>query len=167
MYVRETRQKRADGTILTHIQLAESVWNPVRMRSVTKVIAGFGRADDPETLTKLKRLAKSIFRRTEPEALGAEAGWKLRDAWPYGPTFVLDQLWGKLGLRNVSRHIGRKPQRKGARARRAPRQRRVGVRLCALGRTRGPPPVAPAGFIDVRRGSVGGGVVMSRGKRSA
>ena len=108
MYVRETRQKRADGSTLTHVQLAESVWDPIKKRSVTKVIAGFGRADDPETLAKLKRLAKSIVRRTDPEALGAEPGWQLRDAWSFGPAYVLDTLWAELGLRDVFRGIARK-----------------------------------------------------------
>jgi len=28
MYLRETRQKRADGSFLTHLRLAETVWNP-------------------------------------------------------------------------------------------------------------------------------------------
>jgi hypothetical protein len=28
MYLRETRQKRTDGSVIIHPQLAESVWNP-------------------------------------------------------------------------------------------------------------------------------------------
>ena len=33
MYLRETHQKRADGSVVTHLQLAESVWNPKKKRS--------------------------------------------------------------------------------------------------------------------------------------
>ena len=93
MYIRETRQKRADGSILTHVQLVRSQWDPAKKRSVTKVVAGFGRADDPETLARLKRLATSILRRTDPEAMAVQPGWKLLDAWPYGPLYVLEALW--------------------------------------------------------------------------
>ena len=27
MFLRESRQKRVDGTVIAHLQLAESVWN--------------------------------------------------------------------------------------------------------------------------------------------
>ena len=33
MYLRETRQKRTDGSLLTHLQIAENVWDPQRKRS--------------------------------------------------------------------------------------------------------------------------------------
>ena len=32
MYLRESRQKRADGSVLTHLQLAENLWDPERKR---------------------------------------------------------------------------------------------------------------------------------------
>jgi hypothetical protein len=32
MYLRETRQKRATGSLVTHLQLAESVWNSQKKR---------------------------------------------------------------------------------------------------------------------------------------
>jgi transposase len=110
MYVRETRQKRADGSVLTHLQLVRSVWDPAKKRSITKVLAGFGRAEDPATLTRLRRLAASIQRHTDPEALVVQPGWKLVDAWPHGPLYVLEALWRELGLRDAFRRIraGRK-----------------------------------------------------------
>jgi len=37
MYLRETHQKRADGTVLTHLQLVESVWNPQKKRSEIRI----------------------------------------------------------------------------------------------------------------------------------
>jgi hypothetical protein len=39
-YLRETRQKRADGSLITHLQLAESVWNPERGRGETHIVYG-------------------------------------------------------------------------------------------------------------------------------
>jgi hypothetical protein len=38
MYLLETRQKRADGSVITHLQLAESVWNPERGRAETRIV---------------------------------------------------------------------------------------------------------------------------------
>lgn len=105
MYVRESRQKRADGSVLTHVQLAESVWDPVKKRSVTKIVAGLGRADDPSTLERLKRLASSILRHTEPEALAAKPDWKLLDAWPYGPLYALEKIWQEVGLQRAFREL--------------------------------------------------------------
>jgi len=67
MYLRETHQKRADGTVLTHLQLAESVWNPQKERSEIRIVYNCGRADDPEVVERLRRLARSILRRCSPE----------------------------------------------------------------------------------------------------
>ena len=106
MYVRATRQKRADGSFLTHIQLVESKWDPRRKRSITKVIAGLGRADDPETLNRLKRLGASILRHADPETMASLQGWRLVDAWPYGPVYVLEKLWEEVGLRDAFRRLG-------------------------------------------------------------
>ena len=49
MYLRETRQKRADGSLVTHLQLAESVWNPHKKRSEVRILHTCGRAEDPNT----------------------------------------------------------------------------------------------------------------------
>ena len=102
MYMRETRQKRADGSIITYMQLAESVWNPAKKRSEVRIIFNCGRADDPETTERMRRLAKSILRRCSPEEIIAEdASWKLINAWPYGDLYVLDALWQRLGIAEI------------------------------------------------------------------
>ena len=63
MYLRESRQKRADGSALTHLQLAENRWDPERQRAQVKIIYNCGRAEDGETTERLRRLAHSILRR--------------------------------------------------------------------------------------------------------
>src|ERR1017187_10202013 len=45
MYLRESRQKRADGSILTHLQLAENVWDSDKQRGQVKILYNCGRAD--------------------------------------------------------------------------------------------------------------------------
>jgi hypothetical protein len=69
MYLRETRQKRADGSALTHLQLAESRWDPIKRQSRIQVIYNSGRADDPVVAERLRRLARSILRRCSPEVI--------------------------------------------------------------------------------------------------
>jgi hypothetical protein len=63
MYLRETRQKRADGSLVTHLQLAESVWNPHKKRSEVRILHTCGRAEDPKTAERLRNLARSILKR--------------------------------------------------------------------------------------------------------
>ncbi len=102
MYLRETRQKRVDGSVLTHLQLAESVWDPDKGQSKINIVYNCGRADDPEVAERLRRLARSILRRCSPEEVVAEdASWNLIDAWPYGDLYVLEQLWRRLGFVEV------------------------------------------------------------------
>ena len=106
MYLRETKRHNGDGTTVRYFQLAENVWDAKKGCSVARVVYNFGRADslDPETL---KRLAKSILRLFPgEEALAAEPGVKVVDAWPYGGVYVLDQLWREL---EVDKALGKKP----------------------------------------------------------
>jgi hypothetical protein len=99
MYLRESRQKRADGTSLVHLQFAESQWNAEKGRSETKIVYNWGRADDPEVVERLRRLAKSILRRVSPEEIAAaSADLKVVDAWPFGDLYVLEALWERLGI---------------------------------------------------------------------
>lgn len=100
MYLRESKQRRKDGTVLTHLQIAESVWDRATKRSRTKVIYSVGRASNPDVVARMRRLARSILRRCAPEELTEGApDWRLVDAWPYGDVYVLEQLWERLGVR--------------------------------------------------------------------
>ena len=54
MYLRETKQKRVGGQVITHLQLAESTWKPDRKRSETKIIYNCGRIDEPEVAENLR-----------------------------------------------------------------------------------------------------------------
>jgi Transposase DDE domain len=102
MYLRETRQKRADGSLVTHLQLAESVWNPRKKRSEVRMIYHCGRADDPQSAERLRQLARSILKRCAPEEMVEQAPQRrLIDAWPFGALFVLEAIWHRLGIDEV------------------------------------------------------------------
>lgn len=106
MYLRETRQKRADGSYLTHLQIAESVWDPVKRHTHIRILYNCGRADDPGVAERLRRLARSILRRCSPEEIVAQdPSWRLLDVWPYGDIYVLEQLWQRLGMAEVLRQV--------------------------------------------------------------
>ena len=105
MYLRESKQRRADGSTVSYLQLAENVWNAERRRSETRVLLNCGRADDPAVTERLRRLARSIMRRCSTEEIVGAAGsdWRLVCAWPYGDVYALEALWQRLGIGEVVR----------------------------------------------------------------
>ena len=99
MYLRQSNQKRADGSVLSHLQIAESVWDPVKKRSRVRIVYNCGRSDDPAAAERLRRLASSILRRCAPgELVDRDPSMRVADAWPYGDLYVLEQLWRRVGL---------------------------------------------------------------------
>ena len=62
MYLRQSNQKRADGSVLSHLQIAENVWDPVKKRSRVRILHSCGRSDDPKAAERLRRLARSILK---------------------------------------------------------------------------------------------------------
>jgi len=103
--MRTTKRRNADGTEVRYYQLAENVWDTKRGCAVATVIYNFGRADQVDG-DKLRRLAKSILRVFSGDAATAqtlaEAGdVRIRDAWPYGGVYVLEQLWRELEIDKV------------------------------------------------------------------
>jgi hypothetical protein len=104
MYLRESKQRRADGNIATYLQLAENVWDPEKRRSQASIVWNCGRADDPAVAERLRRLARSILRRTSAEEIVADSpDWELVCAWPHGDIHVLDALWQRLGIGEIIR----------------------------------------------------------------
>ena len=102
MYLRKTTQKRVDGTALSHLQIAENVWDPVKKRSRVRILYNCGRADDEKAVERLRRLARSILKRCSPEELArTDPGIQVLNAWTYGDLYVLEQLWERSGIAEV------------------------------------------------------------------
>jgi hypothetical protein len=102
MYLRETHQKRADGSVVTHLQLAESVWNPHKKRSKVRIVSNCGRAEDPQTAERLRQLARSILKKCAPhEIVEQDPQWRVLDTWPFGALYVLEAIWKRLGIPDV------------------------------------------------------------------
>lgn len=60
MHLRQSKQRRADGSTVSYLQLAENVWPPERRRSETHVVHNCRRADDRAVVGRLRKLAASI-----------------------------------------------------------------------------------------------------------
>lgn len=77
MYLRESKRRRADSSVVTYLQLAENVCYAVKGRSQVSILHNCERADDHEVIQRLRRLAKSILRRCSPEEIaGAGSDWR-------------------------------------------------------------------------------------------
>lgn len=100
MYLRETRRTNKDGSVVSYLQLAHNERHPVTGSPVAKVIHNFGRADKVDR-EALARLVSSISRFLEPaEAAAAAEGSDVEiiDSRRFGGTYVLDELWHRLGI---------------------------------------------------------------------
>ncbi len=107
MYLRESRRRNKDGTVVSYLQLAHNERHPRTGSPVAKVIHNFGRADlvDREAL---RRLVASISRFLEPElaAAAAAAGEvEVLDSRRLGGAWVLDRLWERLEIGQAIRRV--------------------------------------------------------------
>jgi hypothetical protein len=110
MYLRTTRRRNQDGSIVEYYQLAETRWDPVKRRPTAQIIHNFGRADTMDR-DALRRLARSITRVCDsgldvPEDV-APPGEALEIEWarPLGVVHVARALWEELGIGEVLRSL--------------------------------------------------------------
>ena len=104
--MRETRRTNKDGSVVSYLQLAHNERHPVTGSPVAKVIHNFGRADKVDR-DALARLVSSISRFLEPAgAVAATEGFDVEvvDARRFGGAYVLDELWGRLGIARALHH---------------------------------------------------------------
>src|SRR6201993_3981530 len=100
VYLRETKRKNRDGSVVRYLQLAHSERHPVTGVPSAKVIHNFGRADTVDR-DALARLVGSISRFLEPGqamtgAHGAEV--EVLESRRLGAAWVLARLWQRLGI---------------------------------------------------------------------
>src|SRR5690349_14098724 len=111
MFLRETRRKNQDGSVVSYLQLAHNQRHPVSGNPVAKVIHNFGRADQVDR-AGLARLVASISRFLTPEqavtaAGAAEFGGEVEvlDSRRLGAVWTLDQMWERLGIGAALRRV--------------------------------------------------------------
>src|SRR5579875_619719 len=100
MYLRESRRRNKDGSVVSYLQLAHNERHPVPGSPVAKVIHNFGRADQVDR-QGLARLVASISRFLDPEqAVAAAAAGEvdILDSRRLGGAWVLDRIWERLEI---------------------------------------------------------------------
>ena len=105
MYVKASSRKTKDGQVIRYLQLARNEWDAQAGVSRTKILHSFGREDEIDR-EGVKRLVAALSRLLDPAgALAATSAGELTltSSRPVGGTYVLDQLWRRLGLDAVIR----------------------------------------------------------------
>ena len=118
MYLRTTRRKNKDGSIVEYYQLAHNQRHPDTRKPVAHIIHSFGRADELDR-DHLVRLCRSIARVcgldvydpiNDPEAqqrqpLKLADDLKLIRSVTLGCVMVIEALWERLGIGKELRDI--------------------------------------------------------------
>ena len=106
MYLRCTKRRNRDGSVVAYYALAENVWNTATQRSETQVIHSFGRADalDRDVLERLVRSIRRVLvdggldravARGEPVQV---ADLVIEGVQDLGVVHAAKALWEKLGI---------------------------------------------------------------------
>jgi len=100
VYLRETRRRNKDGSVVSYLQLAHNERHPETGSPVAKIIHSFGRADQVDR-EALRRLVASISRVLDPAAVvvaGSGLDVEIVDSRRCGGAYVLDALFARLGI---------------------------------------------------------------------
>ena len=107
MYLRTTKRRNKDGSVVGYLQLAVNVWDASKKQATARVVHNFGRSDEVDR-EEIRRLVSSLSRIGLGEEPGgaAEAGAPLSSR-PVGGVHVARALWEELGIGDVLRSIKR------------------------------------------------------------
>ena len=115
MYLRTTKRKNKDGSVVEYFQLAHNERNPVTGKPVAKIIHNFGRTDklDREQLVRLCRSIARVCNLTVIDPCGDDPAQTSAAAPPLpgnlkidrtlmlGTVLVIEALWEKIGLKKT------------------------------------------------------------------
>ena len=102
MYLRETKRRNADGSVVSYLALAQNERDPQTGVPRAQIVHRFGRSElvDREALG---RLVRSISRFLDPAdavaaSSGADAEVRVLDSRAMGACWLADRLWERLGI---------------------------------------------------------------------
>ncbi len=114
MYLRTTKRKNKDGSVVEYFQMAHNERHPVTRKPVAKIIHNFGRTDqlDREQLVRLCRSIARVCDLTvvDPHSNSQDAakidaylaeGLKIDRTVELGLVLAIEALWDKIGLRKT------------------------------------------------------------------
>jgi hypothetical protein len=97
MFVRTATRRNKDGSPVRYVQLVENEWDPATKSSRMRVVHSFGREDQLDRAA-VERLAGSLGRLLGREPAGAAPELAYAGSVAFGGTYLLDQLWRRLGI---------------------------------------------------------------------
>ena len=115
MYLRRTKRKNKDGSVVEYFQLAHNERHPLTRKPVAKIIHNFGRVDQLDR-EQLVRLCQSIARVCgltviDPiasqqqlplsDAVGLPQGLKLKKTVNLGCVLLAEALWQRIGIQKT------------------------------------------------------------------
>lgn len=127
MYLRSTRRKNKDGSVVEYLQLAHNYRHPDTRRPTARVIHNFGRADQLDR-DELVRLCRSIARvcgcrivdemggdaddAMELDGGGLPAGVQMLESRELGTVWLIEALWERLGVGPTLRSLVKRSRRR-------------------------------------------------------
>jgi hypothetical protein len=102
MFVRTATRRNKDGSAVRYVQLVHNEWDPATKSSRMRVVHSFGREDQLDRAA-VERLAGSLGRLLgqDQDAAGAPPELAYAGSVAFGGTYLLDQLWRRLGIGQV------------------------------------------------------------------
>ena len=97
MFVRTATRRNKDGSAVRYVQLVHNEWDPATKLSRMRVVHSFGREDQLDRAA-VERLAGSLGRLLGQEPAGAAPELAYAGSVAFGGTYLLDQLWQRLGI---------------------------------------------------------------------
>ena len=113
MYLRRTSRTNRDGTVTSYLALAHNYRDPDTGVSKPKILHSYGREELVDR-SQLEATMTSIARYLDLAIPGGATGGADQlpepiDGRDFGGAWVLDQLWGRLGIGTEIRKLARKP----------------------------------------------------------
>jgi Transposase DDE domain len=103
MFVRTATRRNKDGSAVRYVQLVQNEWDPVAKSSRMRVVHSFGREDQLDRAA-VERLARSLGRllgQGQHTARAAAPELAYAGSAAFGGTYLLDELWRRLGIGQV------------------------------------------------------------------
>ena len=100
MFVRIATRRNKDGSAVRYVQLVQNEWDPATKSSRMTVVHSFGREDQLDRAA-VERLAGSLARLLGAGPAGAAPELCYAGSAAFGGTYLLDQLWQRLGIGQV------------------------------------------------------------------
>jgi hypothetical protein len=100
MFVRTATRRNKDGSAVRYVQLVQNEWDPATKSSRMRVVHSFGREDQLDRAA-VERLAGSLGRLLGREPARAAPELAYAGSVAFGGTYLLDQLWQRLGISEI------------------------------------------------------------------